>query len=133
MRRVARPARPCYDLGTMADSQREDAALYIGYAELHMKRGELDKAENAYAVALRFEERSIVALTGLGRVYLTLGRLDDALGTIQRALAIAPEDPPSLKLMGEVYARRGRFDLAAAQFARATESELERRNRRPPR
>jgi tetratricopeptide (TPR) repeat protein len=109
---------------------KEDAALYLGYAELHVKRGELDKAENAYAVALRFEERSLPALHGLGRIYLKLGRLDDALAVIQRALAVSPEDPPSLKLLGEAYAKRGRFDLAAAQFARATESELERRRRR---
>jgi tetratricopeptide (TPR) repeat protein len=110
---------------------REDAALYISYAELHLRRGELDKAEDAYAVALRFEERSLVALLGLSRVCARLGKLDDALATVQRALAVCPDHPPALKLLGEVYAKRGRFDLAAAHFARATEFEMENR-RRPP-
>ena len=115
---------------TPQDPHREDAALYIGYAELHLRRGELDKAENSYVIALRFEERSLPALHGLSRTYLRAGKLDEATSSIQRALAIAPDDPPSLKLMGEVYAKRGRFDLAARQFALASEREMDRRSGR---
>lgn len=108
---------------------REDAALYLGYAEIHFRKGELEQAENAFAIALRFEERSVTALLGLGRVYLRMKRLDDAAASVQRALAIEPDDPPSLKLMGEIWAKRGRFDLAAKQFAMASERELERQRR----
>jgi tetratricopeptide (TPR) repeat protein len=111
------------------DDHREDAALYIGYAEVHMHRGELDKAEDAYTVALRFEQRSVAALLGLTRVYLQIGKLDDATRSVQRALSISPTDAPALKLMGEIYAKRGRFDLAAKQFALASEAERNGRGR----
>ncbi len=111
------------------DGHREDAALYIGYAEMHLRRGEYEQAENAYCIALRFESRSLDALTGLTRVYLRAGRLDDAARAVQQALAIAPDDPPALKLLGEIYAKRGRFDLAAKQFALASELEQDARRR----
>jgi Flp pilus assembly protein TadD len=112
------------------ETPHEDAALYIGYAEVHLQKGEVEKAVDAFGIALRFEERSLVALRGLGRTLLRLGRLDEALQTLQRAIAIAPEDPPSVKLLGEAYAKRGRFDLAATHFARATELEQDEKRRK---
>ncbi len=108
--------------------QGDQTALYVGYAEFHTARGELDQAEQAYVVALRFGE-SIVALRGLGSVYLQRGKLKEAQSVIQRAIAIDPEDASAAKLLGELYGKLGRFDQWALQFRRAMELEALARER----
>jgi tetratricopeptide (TPR) repeat protein len=128
---AAKPAAPAKPAAAPpAAPEPEGAALYLAHAEVHMRSGDLGQAANCYEVALRFEQRSVVALCGLGRVALMNGKIEDAKVLIMKALAIDPDDHNARKLMGEVHAKSGRFDLAVNEFRKAMESADDERRRR---
>ncbi|MFC1705219.1 tetratricopeptide repeat protein [Planctomycetota bacterium] len=108
----------------------EDAKLYIGIAERHLKLGHLERAADNYELALRFEDRSMIALCGLTGVHLRAGRVDEARRTLARALEIDREDPDVLKLRAELNAKLGRFDLFVDNICDASDADLDRQRRR---
>jgi Flp pilus assembly protein TadD len=105
-----------------------DAAPYIAWAEGLVAEGDLARATNAYRVALRFDPRSLVALTGLGTVLLKIGDLAEARLALLAAWQHYPEDTRTARLLGELFTRMGRYSTAASHFMRAASSEAQKRS-----
>ena len=108
----------------------EDAGTYIRFAEDCLRAGKLRHAADNYEIALRFEQSSLAALTGLCRVHVRSDDLDEARRVLARAIAIDREHPRVLKLQAEIHARSGRFDLAVQSIHEAAEADLDRRHRK---
>jgi cytochrome c-type biogenesis protein CcmH/NrfG len=104
--------------------------LYISHARVHMQQGELNQAQAAYEVALRFDGRSLDALCGLAQVLLKRNVVDEARRVLGQAMQIDAEWPHAHKLMGELHLKSGSFDQAAKHFQLASEHDADRRRYR---
>ena len=86
-------------------------ALYV--------RGQVDKAEEHLAAAVRLSPNFAVALNNLGTCVARQGRLDEAAGLFTRAVEINPRGPLFRNSLGLALIRKGGREDAAAQFRAA--------------
>jgi tetratricopeptide (TPR) repeat protein len=86
-----------------ADSLPPDAtplarAVAEGWDALDAR--DLPTAEQKLTAALKMNDKSAEALTGLGRVFVQTGRSDQAVAHFDRAIALAPDYMPALHYRG---------------------------------
>ncbi|MGH9338983.1 MAG: tetratricopeptide repeat protein [Acidobacteriota bacterium] len=99
-------------------------------AEMHRKRGQLDKAHEFFQMALTdypdFEEAQI----GLGRVLMGLGKPDLALAHLRKALSLNPENEVPYYQLSQVHKVLGNTaeqQRALAEFLRLRNQKSSRR------
>ncbi len=87
----------------------------------HQRQGELEKARQAFLVALRYEPERLDSMLGLGYVDLFLGNLDEAEKVLEEAAKRYPRSAGALYRLGLVREFQGRPGEAEALYRRATE------------
>jgi superkiller protein 3 len=92
-------------------------------SDRHLLRGDnllaiglMDKALEAYAMAIEADARSSVALYQAGTVYFNSGRLDEALQHFDRALQVAPSLKGAHFATGVIAFRKGDIQTACSEF-----------------
>jgi tetratricopeptide (TPR) repeat protein len=101
------------------DPTNANAAYELGVA--HYRRGQFEKAREAFAKALtnypEFQEASV----GMGRTLLALGKADMALTHLRKAIALKPEDEVPHYHLSRAYRELGNAagqQKAMAEFRR---------------
>lgn len=89
-------------------------------AELH-RRGELDRAADAYEAVLAAIPLNVRLMTQLGIVRMQQGRLPEAASLFSQAAVADPTAPEPPAWHGELLRREGRFDDARASLQRAVD------------
>jgi tetratricopeptide (TPR) repeat protein len=68
-------------------------SAHLNLGNVFLERGQIDKAANEYAAAIRVQPSSAAAHTQLGIALSELGQLDRAIEMFQKALQLDPNDP----------------------------------------
>jgi tetratricopeptide (TPR) repeat protein len=92
---------------------------YLGIGQIQKKRGNLDKAEQAYHSAVQIEPTNFDAQYNHGLVLQLLNRIAEAVRAYLRALAIKPEDFDSNLNLATAYLQLGEPGPALAYAQRA--------------
>jgi tetratricopeptide (TPR) repeat protein len=92
---------------------------YLGIGQIHKKRGNLDKAEQAYHSATQLEPTNFDAQYNHGLVLQLLNRVAEAVRSYLRALAIKPEDFDSNLNIATAYLQLGEAGPGLAYAQRA--------------
>ena len=85
---------------------------------LHFYRtGKFAEAVAAYnAIISSGGPDTVLAYTGLARVYLKQNKVNDAFDAASKAVALTPGKTPAITALGEVYFRQGKLVLAEQSF-----------------
>ncbi len=109
--------------GTIED---EDEALRLRRARTqfnngatYYKQGDLDKAIEAFKLALEFKPDNDIVFYNLGRIYYDLGQKNLSMSYYQDAVRINPIDSLSLVAIGLLYYEKGDF-VEAVKFYDST-------------
>jgi tetratricopeptide (TPR) repeat protein len=113
------------------DPTNADAAYELG--ELARKAGELDKARELFATAVKHYPEFEEGLVGLGRVLVAQGKAGLALAPLKKAVALNPKDDVAHFQIYQAYralGQGGEAQKAQAEFQRlrAQKREAERRD-----
>jgi len=87
--------------------------LNYNYAQLHEKRGDLDKAVADYLRELEFSPKNFRASYNLARIFRKLGRDEDDLKYLKMTIDLAPDFALSYFYLARIYLNR-RENLAEA-------------------
>jgi len=96
---------------------------HVKLGEILAQRGDLAKAIEHFAAALRINPRNAHAHTALGFVFTIQGKLAEALEQYDDALRITPRFATAHTGLGLVFAREGKLSEASDHFRRALESD----------
>jgi len=77
------------------------------------RRGDKDKALQAYQKAVLLDPQYWEGRRQLGRFYAKLGRLNEGVVELLQALTLIPADPQASLDLGRIYEALGRRDEAA--------------------
>ena len=99
--------------------RRTAAKLHYNRGTLLADRGELEKAEQEFAEALRIDPRFTDAGYNLGVVLLMAGESARAVPIFERAASTRDDDPAILHGLGKAYLDEGRYEEGLASFERA--------------
>jgi len=83
------------------------------------KAGQHEKAERAFAQALKLDPRHVKSLLNWSRVLLETDRPDEALAKIETALGIDPESKDAHRLLGRARAELGQVEGAVEAYQHA--------------
>lgn len=83
-------------------------------------RGDLDQAQHAYCLAVRWDDQNVGFLVGLGHLLLLRRDGDQAVPILRRALELNPESTRAHGLLGDALARTGDYDAARAHWLQAS-------------
>ncbi len=95
-------------------------------AEAALAQGDIDTAESRYQRALTAEPRSVLALSGLGRIATRRGAPAKASAYFERALALAPEDIEARLGLARALRDAGDLDAARSHLERALQQSEHR-------
>ncbi len=79
-------------------------------------RGDVDRAQHAYCLAVRWDSQNPGYLLGLGNLFLLRRDGDAALPYLKRALELKPESDRAQGLVGDALARTGKLVEAKAHW-----------------
>lgn len=96
------------DLAARLNPLSERPGLAAG--SIAIRRGEVERARQGFAQALRRDPRNAYAILWLGAIASHRGQRAEADRLLRRALALAPSDPPTQSAAQQ--AKAGRIDLA---------------------
>ena len=113
------------------DPTNADAAYELG--EIARKAGDLDKARELFATALKHYPDFAEGLVGLGRVLVSQGKPNLALSPLARAIALNPQDDVAYFQVYQAHRALGHDSEAKAaqaefQRLRARKRDAERRD-----
>jgi tetratricopeptide (TPR) repeat protein len=94
-----------------------EAWLALGYGLL--RAGEVDRARQAAAAAVKQDPGSVPAIVLSGRVALAENRVDDALAAGKAATKIVANNAAAVLLVADAYARKGDVDSAVEAYQSA--------------
>ena len=97
-------------LRAMGESDDASAADLLGQS--YYLEGEFDKAEEAWRLALQWDQNRYGTWWRIGTLALQRGRTVEALELIRRAAALEPKDPGPLYSLSFAYRRLGRREEA---------------------
>jgi tetratricopeptide (TPR) repeat protein len=109
------------------DSTNATAAYELG--EIHRKAGELDKAAELFALAVKHYPDFEDAQVGLGRVLVALGKPELALPHLRKAIALGPGNEVPYYQLSLVYRELGNAaeqQKALAEFQRLKSEKASR-------
>jgi len=108
-----------YRASELANADRPETWLDLGLLET--KLGHADKAEEAFARAIRVAPWFVPGYVNLADLYRAIGRDGEGETLLRRAVAIAPDSADAHHALGLWLVRQKRSDDALAEFARAAE------------
>lgn len=83
-------------------------------------RGDLDQAQHAYCLAVRWDAQNVGFLVGLGHLLLLRRDGEQAIPLLKRALELNPESARAHGLLGDALARTGDYEGARAHWLRGS-------------
>ena len=101
-------------------SQGRAYSLYIA-GVIHERRGELDKAIDAWLEVIAFDEQAVSPRLRLIRAQLRRGDYEQALDFCQEALRHSPDMPELWIMYGELNHRLGNIETAITAFMKTIE------------
>lgn len=110
-----RPAKP----RTAEDKNNIEALTWFAVGRMHQKRGEFQKALQAFQKASKSDPDSIAILEAIIPLSLTLNRTDEAIKYAQQAIKISPGHYKLLRLLGRQYVAQGQLPAAIKMFEQA--------------
>ena len=87
------------------DPTNANAAYELG--EIQRKAGQLEKAAEAFGVAVKAYPEFEEALVGLGRTLTALGHADAAVELLQKATTLSPDDDVAFYQLAQAYRAAG--------------------------
>lgn len=88
-------------------------------AELSLKSGDLDQAEDLFITAIKDNPRSTAAYRGLGDTYLAKQALEEARQTYKFLLQLEPDDDSVLVKLAEIAESQGDLEEAIGYYQQA--------------
>lgn len=95
------------------------ATILRNIGDIHMRRGEREKAREAFEEALKGDAFNGEALAGMAELAVADNDDDKALELLQQALRFDPVQPRALSVLAGIYIRRNRLDEAVRTAERA--------------
>jgi tetratricopeptide (TPR) repeat protein len=86
-------------------------------------RGDVDKAQHAYCLAVRWDSQNVEYLVGLGHLFLLRRDAERAAPLFERALTLAPDSSRAHGFLGDALARTGDYDRAKQSWLRSSGRE----------
>lgn len=94
-----------------------------GYRQL--AAGEVDKAQAAFAEALKMNPRGTAAKTGQGIILARQGKVQEAEELLREALVLNPDPTRAHYELGRIYQQQGDFRKAITEFKLGAEKYRE--------
>ena len=95
------------------------AATHVALGNAYEKTGSLDKALEAFNVALAVEKDSWQAQRNIGRVYRKMGLIKKAIYHYKKAIKLNPFSAEVRNDLGGIYGMEGRYIEAIGEFQQA--------------
>lgn len=92
------------------------AAAHIAMGMIQAGKGENQRAESEFQIALKLDPLNADAYRELATTYSAMGRADQAEATYKRALELRHDDWWSVKQLGVFYYNNGKFSEAERRF-----------------
>ena len=86
-----------------------------------LKSGDYQGARDSFEEAVRYDDASPAAHTGLGVAYFHLRNDKDAERELRRAVELNPKEAVAYQFLGELYYRKDDLDTAAMYWEKAVE------------
>ena len=86
-------------------------------------RGDVDRAQHAYCLAVRWDKDNVGFLVGLAHLYLLRRDGEQAIPLLKRALELKPDGTRARALLGDAHARTGDYKEAREEWLRASAHE----------
>jgi len=106
-----------YYVAQRANAERPESQLNL--ALLHLERGEVKRAEDAYRSALKIDRTFVPAYVNLADLYRVQGRDTEGEKVLREAIAIAPENAALHHALGLLWIRQKRLSEAVDSLERA--------------
>lgn len=91
----------------------------FNYGQFYTRRGELEKAEQAYLRAIEKDNLFHMARLNLSHLYNTMKKNDKAVAMLEEVIKGNPEYGPAYYSLGLLYAEEKQMDKAVAQLEKA--------------
>jgi tetratricopeptide (TPR) repeat protein len=124
------PAEARAEFQRSIELQPVQTESYYELADMELKAGHDDAAEELLRKTLARDRHHGGALTDMGEICFQRKQYDDAERWLEQALSAAPEYAPAHYYHGLVLAKLGRKDESARELREAT--ELDRKQQGPP-
>ncbi|GBF50858.1 TPR-repeat-containing lipoprotein [Leptospira ryugenii] len=90
----------------------EDPSAHNAFGKAFFAFGDFKKSESSYKEALRLDEKNLLAIQGLARVYAKLGDSKKENEFVNRLQSLAKNDPYAAITLGRIAEDSGRFEEA---------------------
>lgn len=122
--RLHRPEEALRELEQVMRQQPKQIPPYILAGDVFLREGKFDQAKRYYEAARRQDPDSILAQSGLARLWAEEGNnLDEALAMIQGLQQKQPDDPYLSDTLAWIYYRKGMFSEALPLLRRCVEQQ----------
>ncbi len=108
------------ELGKAASLDSKDATPHLVLAELLVKKGDLQGAEQQYLTAVKIAPENLTVRVALAGLYLREGSKDRAEQALHQAVTDLPDNEQAAVVLKDFYARTGQADRAEPVFADLT-------------
>jgi tetratricopeptide (TPR) repeat protein len=95
--------------------------IYLGRADVYMRKGEYDRALNEDGEALKLDPSSSFAYTGRSLAYWLKGMPDAAISDVRRAIQLNPDDSEAYFHLGFYQHERKAIGEARSSFLKSRE------------
>ncbi|KKS31848.1 MAG: Tetratricopeptide repeat protein [Candidatus Amesbacteria bacterium GW2011_GWA2_42_12] len=102
---------------------KEETIVKVGSllieAEQNLVINNLNRAEELYIMAIKYDQKSVVAYRGLAEVYFKKGSLEEARQTYQFVLQLEPDDDSVMVKLAEIAESQGDIEEAIENYQKA--------------
>jgi tetratricopeptide (TPR) repeat protein len=112
-------AETCYE--QLLQHQCGSAEVVLQLATLLMNHNQYEAAERRFLQALELEDKSVTALSGLGKVYRALHKPMLAKNYLEKAIQVDPENSQNYYMLGTLEFSQGQVEEAEKCFKKALE------------
>lgn len=99
---------------------KKDPAFLIALGNAYAAQQQYDRAQDAFAEALKYDAKSVRAMQGTAAVAIQQGKFPAAEETLRKAIQIAPDEASLFYNLGLVLEQTGRGEEALESFRAAT-------------
>ncbi len=107
-----------YRLAASLD-KRYGASFFMKKAQGLRVEGQIEKAAQAYEIALALDPQIKEAYYGLGEIYYLLKKFEKAVPLLKKAITLMPKNAYGHHYLALTYYQLGKYDLAISEFKKA--------------